>query len=215
MKSESVVCPVSAKVSADDGSLASVNVNAGGTGWSVGDKFTVAGGSNGTGVIVRASRVGSLQATAVDVAGADTQQVQGSPRRIRTNHWNRTDGWNSNDGNWTGLDHRSKLFQGATTCGFIRRLYRIQSTQSRNSSGSPTSTSTNINPLGFASAEKLVQIISLPCSRDHREIWLFGVTNIEVWYNSGNANFPFSFIQGSVYLAWHRGALLQRNALGR
>jgi len=48
----------------------------------------------------------------------------------------------------------------------------------------------------FASAEgspdNLVGLIS-----DHRQLWLFGELSIEVWYNSGNADFPFERIQGS------------------
>lgn len=31
---------------------------------------------------------------------------------------------------------------------------------------------------------------------DHREIWLFGSKTSEVWYNTGNADFPFGPIQG-------------------
>ncbi len=32
---------------------------------------------------------------------------------------------------------------------------------------------------------------------DHQELWLMGQKTIEVWYNSGNAGFPFERIQGS------------------
>ncbi len=32
---------------------------------------------------------------------------------------------------------------------------------------------------------------------DHREIWLFGAETIEIWYNSGNADFPMERISGS------------------
>lgn len=31
---------------------------------------------------------------------------------------------------------------------------------------------------------------------DHRELWLFGSRNAEVWWNSGNPNFPWERIQG-------------------
>ena len=33
---------------------------------------------------------------------------------------------------------------------------------------------------------------------DHREVWLFGENSIEVWYNSGDAAFPFDRITGAT-----------------
>ena len=54
----------------------------------------------------------------------------------------------------------------------------------------------SVDPLDFASAEGspdgVVGIIA-----DHREIWVFGTNSVEVWYNSGNADFPLSRIQGA------------------
>jgi hypothetical protein len=32
---------------------------------------------------------------------------------------------------------------------------------------------------------------------DHSEVWLFGTNSVEVWYNSGNADFPLQRIQGA------------------
>lgn len=56
--------------------------------------------------------------------------------------------------------------------------------------------STAIDPLAFATAEgapdKLLSLIV-----DHRELWLFGETSTEVWFNSGNVDFPFERIQGA------------------
>lgn len=56
--------------------------------------------------------------------------------------------------------------------------------------------STSIDPLDFATAEgspdKLVSLIV-----DHRELWLFGENSTEVYFNSGNADFPFERIQGA------------------
>jgi hypothetical protein len=53
-----------------------------------------------------------------------------------------------------------------------------------------------IDPLDFATAEgapdDLVAILV-----DHREIWLFGERTVEVWYNSGAAEFPFERINGA------------------
>ena len=54
----------------------------------------------------------------------------------------------------------------------------------------------SVDPLDFASAEGspdgVVGIIA-----DHREVWVFGTNSVEVWYNSGNADFPLSRIQGA------------------
>lgn len=36
---------------------------------------------------------------------------------------------------------------------------------------------------------------------DHRELWAFGENTIEVYYNSGNADFPFDRIQGA-FIEW-------------
>ena len=55
---------------------------------------------------------------------------------------------------------------------------------------------TSIDPLNFASAEGdpdgLVSSIV-----DHSEVWLFGTNSVEVWYNSGNTDFPLQRIQGA------------------
>lgn len=55
---------------------------------------------------------------------------------------------------------------------------------------------TSIDPLDFASAEgspdRLVSSLV-----DHSEVWLFGTNSIEVWYNSGNSDFPLQRIQGA------------------
>lgn len=55
---------------------------------------------------------------------------------------------------------------------------------------------TSIDPLDFASAEGspdgLVSSIT-----DHSEVWLFGTNSVEVWYNSGNVDFPLQRIQGA------------------
>ena len=55
---------------------------------------------------------------------------------------------------------------------------------------------TSIDPLNFdsatASPDTLVGLIA-----DHGELWLFGAQTIEVWYYTGDVNFPFSRIQGA------------------
>lgn len=56
--------------------------------------------------------------------------------------------------------------------------------------------STALDPLDFASAEGAPDLL-ISLIVDHREIWLFGETSTEVFFNSGNADFPFERIQGA------------------
>jgi hypothetical protein len=54
----------------------------------------------------------------------------------------------------------------------------------------------DIDGLAFAAAEgspdKLISLLS-----DGQNVWLFGDTSTEVWYDSGDPNFPFQRIQGA------------------
>jgi hypothetical protein len=55
---------------------------------------------------------------------------------------------------------------------------------------------TTIDPLDFATAEGAPDLL-LSVLSDHRELWLFGETTTEVFFNSGNTDFPFERIQGA------------------
>jgi hypothetical protein len=54
----------------------------------------------------------------------------------------------------------------------------------------------SIDPLDFASAEaspdRAVALLV-----DHKEVWIFGDNSVEVWYNSGAADYPLTPIQGA------------------
>lgn len=55
---------------------------------------------------------------------------------------------------------------------------------------------TAVDALDFATAEGAPDpLISLIC--DHRELWLMGSESTEVWFNSGNVDFPFERINGA------------------
>lgn len=54
----------------------------------------------------------------------------------------------------------------------------------------------NYDALDFATAEGRADDI-VRVFADHRELWIFGKETIEVWYNSGNKDFPFERIQGA------------------
>lgn len=56
--------------------------------------------------------------------------------------------------------------------------------------------STDIDDLDFATAEGSPDLL-LSLIVNHREIWLFGENSTEVYFNSGNADFPFERIQGA------------------
>jgi len=54
----------------------------------------------------------------------------------------------------------------------------------------------DIDALDFATAEGAPDdVVGLIV--DHREVWLFGTSSTEVWFNSGEPDFPFSRIQGA------------------
>jgi len=56
--------------------------------------------------------------------------------------------------------------------------------------------STVFDPLNFSTAEGQPDNLVMPIS-DHREVILFGTKTTEIWYNSGNADFPFERNQGA------------------
>jgi len=55
---------------------------------------------------------------------------------------------------------------------------------------------TTIDPLDFATAEGSPDLL-VSLIVDHRELWLFGENSTEVFFNSGNPDFPFERIQGA------------------
>ncbi|TQV80318.1 hypothetical protein [Denitrobaculum tricleocarpae] len=50
--------------------------------------------------------------------------------------------------------------------------------------------------LEFATAEGSPDGL-VTAAEDHRELWLFGETSTEIWYNSGNVDFPFERTSGA------------------
>jgi hypothetical protein len=87
-------------------------------------------------------------------------------------------------------------FPGAVGVGFIDGYFVFNEPNSQRFWVTESYNGLNIDALDFASAEgspdNLVTLIV-----DHREIWLFGVNTVEVWYDAGTPDFPLARIQGA------------------
>jgi hypothetical protein len=87
-------------------------------------------------------------------------------------------------------------FPGAVTVGYLDGYFVFNEPNSQRIWVTALFDGLSVDPLDFASAEGspdgLVSIII-----DHREAWLFGTNSVEVWYNSGNPDFPLERIQGA------------------
>lgn len=87
-------------------------------------------------------------------------------------------------------------FPGAVTVGYLDGYFVFNEPNSQRVWVTQLLDGLSIDPLDFASAEGspdgLVSLII-----DHREAWLFGSNSVEVWYNSGDPDFPLTRIQGA------------------
>ena len=87
-------------------------------------------------------------------------------------------------------------FPGASVVGYLDGYFVFIQPNSQKVWVTSLLDGTSIDALDFASVEgspdNLVSMIV-----DHREVWLFGENSVEVWYNSGNADFPLERIQGA------------------
>ncbi len=87
-------------------------------------------------------------------------------------------------------------FPGAVTVNYLDGYFVFNEPGSQRIWITSLLDGTSIDPLDFASAEGspdgLVAILV-----DHREAWLFGNNSVEVWYDSGAADFPLTRIQGA------------------
>ena len=87
-------------------------------------------------------------------------------------------------------------FAGAVTVGFIDGYFVYNQPNSQKFWVTSLYDGTSVDPLDFASAEgspdNLVSLIV-----NHREVWLFGQSTVEVWYNAGLPDFPLARIQGA------------------
>jgi len=87
-------------------------------------------------------------------------------------------------------------FPGAVTVGYLDSYFVFNEPNSQRFWVTSLNDGTTVDPLDFASAEgNPDNVVSLMV--DHREVWLFGNSTIEVWYNAGLADFPLARIDGA------------------
>ena len=87
-------------------------------------------------------------------------------------------------------------FPGAVTVGYLNGYFVFNEPNSQRLWITQLLDGTSIDPLDFASAEGSPDgLISVLIS--HREAWLFGTNSVEVWYDSGAADFPLTPVQGA------------------
>jgi hypothetical protein len=87
-------------------------------------------------------------------------------------------------------------FPGAVTVGYLDGYFVFNEPNSQRIWVTELLDGTSIDPLDFSSAEaspdRAVALLI-----DHKEAWIFGNNSIEVWYNSGAADYPLTPIQGA------------------
>ena len=87
-------------------------------------------------------------------------------------------------------------FAGAVTVAYLDGYFVFNQPNSQFIWVTQLLDGTSVDPLDFASAEGspdgVVGLIA-----DHRELWVFGTDSVEVWYDSGAADFPLQRIQGA------------------
>jgi hypothetical protein len=87
-------------------------------------------------------------------------------------------------------------FAGAVTVAYLDGYFVFNQPNSQFIWVSQLLNGTSVDPLDFASAEGSPDgVVGLIV--DHRELWVFGTDSVEVWYDSGAADFPLQRIQGA------------------
>ena len=87
-------------------------------------------------------------------------------------------------------------FPGAGSVGYLDGYFVFNEPASQKFWVTSLLDGTSVDPLDFASAEGYPDnVIALIV--DHREIFLFGTTSVEVWYDAGTPDFPLARIQGA------------------
>jgi hypothetical protein len=87
-------------------------------------------------------------------------------------------------------------FPGAVTVSYLDGYFVFNEPNSQKIWVTALLDGTSVDPLDFASAEGspdgVVGVLAA-----YRQLWVFGTNSVEVWYNSGGADFPLSRIEGA------------------
>jgi hypothetical protein len=178
------------------GNINSLVIDAPGTGWAVNDQFVISGGNGDAIGTITAATGGIPSAISIVSVGSGYSNATGAATTAQYP--------SAGVGLTVTLtvlaadtltQITDEVFAGGTQCCFIDG-YVIFNQPGTQKFWITNLYSTVINPLGFASAEGQPDIL-IGLLADHRELWLYSSTHAEVWYDSGNANFPFAFIQGA------------------
>lgn len=87
-------------------------------------------------------------------------------------------------------------FPGSSTVGYLDGYFVFSEPNSQRIWVTALFDGANVDALDFASAEGAPDdVVGLVVN--HREVWVFGTNSTEVWYNSGDADFPLARIQGA------------------
>ncbi len=87
-------------------------------------------------------------------------------------------------------------FPGASTVAYLDGYFVFSEPNSQRIWVTTLFDGSSVDPLDFASAEGAPDdVVGLVAN--HREVWVFGNNSTEVWYNSGDVDFPLSRIQGA------------------
>ena len=87
-------------------------------------------------------------------------------------------------------------FAGASTVAYLDGYFVFSEPNSQRIWVTTLFDGSSVDPLDFASAEGAPDdVVGLVAN--HREVWVFGTNSTEVWYNTGDADFPLSRIQGA------------------
>jgi len=87
-------------------------------------------------------------------------------------------------------------FPGANTVAYLDGYFVFSEPNSQRIWVTTLFDGASVDPLDFASAEGAPDdVVGLVAN--HREVWVFGTNSTEVWYNSGDVDFPLSRIQGA------------------
>lgn len=87
-------------------------------------------------------------------------------------------------------------FPGSVTVAYLKGNFIFNEPDSQKLWSTKLLDGTSIDPLAFSSTETSPDLLS-SVFVNHQELWGFGTNSTEIWYNSGNTDFPLSPIEGA------------------